>query len=157
LESHDAIWWQEEIKKQARTFFDFIIYPLLVVTLFSIILFAYVVTFIPEGGILMHWEITKEQARSILFVSNMVNGGISIATLATIWRLRTPVFLRYQQSALRIVERLKKEKMVDETQERQILDTISLNLTPCTDPARKKECEEGLLRASVALAKMCEQ
>lgn len=152
---HDAIWWQEEIGKQAKTFLDYIIYPLLVITLFSIILFAYVVTFIPEGGFLGQWEITKEHARFILFVSNMVNGGVSIAVLATIWKLRTPRFLRYQQSALRIVERLKKEKMIDETKERQMLDTISLNLTPCTDPARRKECEEGRLRASVALAKIC--
>jgi type II secretory pathway component PulF len=157
LDIHDAIWWQEEIRKQARTFFDYIIYPLLVITLFSIILFAYVVTFIPEGGFLIQWEITKEHARFILFVSNVVNGGISIAVLATIWKLRTPVFLRYQQSALRIVERLKKEKMIDETKERQMLDTISLNLTPCIDPARRKECEEGFLRVSVALAKICEQ
>lgn len=87
----------------------------------------------------------------------MVNGGIGTGALATIWKLRGPQFMRYQQSALGIVDMLKKERVIDETKERQMLDTISLNLTSCTDLARRKECEEGLLRASVALAKISGQ
>ena len=154
---HDATWWQDEIKKQAKTFFNYLIFPLLIITLFSIFLFAYVITYIPDGGFLLRWEITKEQASSILFVSNMINGGIGITVLVTIWKLRIPSFLRYQQSALRVIEHLMKNKMIDEIKERQMLDTISLNLTPCTDPTKREECKEGLLRASVALAKICEQ
>jgi hypothetical protein len=104
-------------------------------------------TFIPDGGFLGQLEITKEHAKLILFVSNIVNGGIGIAALAAVWKLHRPKFMNYQRSALRIVDILRKERLIDANKERQILDTISLNLTPCTDPARRKECEEGLLRA----------
>jgi len=157
MEMYDAIWWQRRIKKGANTLLEYAVYPLLLTTLLSIVLFAYVVTFIPDGGSLGQFEITKEHARLILFVSNILNGGIGIAALAAVWKLHRPKFMSYQQSALRIVDILKREQLIDVTKERQMLDTISLNLTPCTDPARKKECEEGLLRASVALAKICEE
>jgi len=153
----EATWWQKEIKKGATAFIDCVIYLLMIITLFSIILFAYTTTYIPEGGLLGPLEITKENAKHVLFVSNIVNGGIGIAALVWVWKLRKPNFLSYQQSALKIVETLKKKQSIDDAKERKMLDTISRNLTPCTDPARRKECEEGLIRVSVDLAKISEQ
>ena len=150
-------WWQKEIRKRARKSLDYGIYPLMALALFFIIFSAYILTFTPEGGVLGPLEITKQDAKHILFVSNIVNGGISITVLAAIWKLREPKFLRYQQSALSIVEILRKEQLIDNKKERKMLDTISRNLTPCTDPARRNECEEGLIRVSVDLAKIAEQ
>ena len=152
-----ATWWQKEIKKRAGRLLDYFVYPLIAITLFSIIFFAYILTFTPEGGMLGPLEITKQNAKYALLVSNMINGGISITALATIWKLREPKFMRYQQSALMIVEILRKEQLIDHKKERKMLDTISRNLTPCTDPTRRNECQEGLSRVSVDLAEIAEQ
>lgn len=152
-----ATWWQKEIEKKARKRLDYIIYLLMVITLFSIVLFAYILTFTSEGGMLGPLEITKQNAKYALFVSNIINGGIGIAALAAIWKLREPKFMRYQQSALKIVDMLRKEQLIDNKKEMKMLDTISKNLTPCIDPTKRNECEEGLSRVSVSLAKIAEQ
>lgn len=153
----EATWWQKEIKRRATAFTDFAVYPLTVIIILLIILFAYIITYIPEGGLLGPLEITEENAKHVLFMSHIVNGGIGITALVWVWKLHKPKFLSFQESALKIVKTLKKKQLIDDIKERKMLDTISRNLTPCTDPARRKECEEGLLRVSVGLAKICEQ
>jgi len=151
-----ATWWERETKRRSKIALDYAIYPLLAVILFFLLLAAYVLTFIPDGGMIASITITKEFAHGFLFLTNFVNGGIGVGVLYSILKARQPTFTRYQVTVGEIIDELKATGRIDKSIQEKMREVVSMRLAPCTDSSRKKECFEGLRRASVELSKIAE-
>jgi hypothetical protein len=156
LDITQATWWEREIKRRSKIALDYTIYPLLVIILFFLLLAAYVLTFIPDGGMIASITISKEFAHGFLFLTNFVNGGLGVGVLFSILKARQPTFTRYQVTAGEIIDELRLKGRIDKRVQEKMREVVGMRMSPCTDFSRKKECLEGLKRASVELSKMAE-
>jgi hypothetical protein len=148
----DTDWWYKEIKRRSRSRFDVLPYFTFAIIIAGILASAYIITFLSEGGKFGSIEISKDVAKWLLFTINFVNGGAGITSAIGILRFRKPPFLRYHKVALTIVDEAYQKGIINNSVKEQMRDAIALHLTPCDDPANKKQCEEELQRLAYKLA-----
>jgi hypothetical protein len=150
----DAGWWEKEIKKRSRSRTKVLLYISISIFLIAVVVYAYIEAYIPEGGWIGEYYISRELARFAKFVNLLVGSTGMTAVWGLLSRLQ-PDSVNYHREALNIVNELEELRIVSNAKAQKMRDCIAKVLAPCDDPRNVKSCKDELLKkAATKLAEI---
>jgi hypothetical protein len=149
----ESSWWMKEIRKRSRSTKRIILLCLVLpFSLIAIAVYGVLTVYIPEGGNLGCFYISKDVVKFIEFLA-VIFGSIGLTTIWGFFAQLKPDFLNYHRAALEIIDDLEESKKISNSVGQKMRDRIGVKLTACDSPDNRKVCEENLCELAEELSR----
>ena len=140
----ESSWWMEEIRKRSRSTKRIVlIYLVLPLSWVAIAVYGFLTVYIPEGGNLACFYISKDVIKFVEFLA-VIFGSIGLTAIGGVLAQLKPDFLNYHRAALEIIDDLEESRKISNSVGQEMRYRIGVKLTACNSLDNKKACEKNL-------------